>query len=129
MCGDPPSEEIEIRVPGGGSSLGALMVSGDCTVDGHPLTCQPEQPTCDADSCACVASVRLLENSTSTDCRIAVTSATGAMFEADVPLKFRPAGSGPCAVESVGPVDVNQWIITVEFPDGGAGDGGADAGD
>jgi hypothetical protein len=126
---DPPSEVIVLRIPGGTSSLSAVAVSGDCSIDGPPTSCQPERPSCDADPCTCDVSVDLRVAATSTHCHIGVTSATNTMFEVDVPLRYLAAGSGSCAAAVVGPVDVNQWTITVAFSDGGVADGAATPGE
>ena len=100
-----------------------MTASGGCSID-DPLACVPEDAACDAAACACNVTIHLAQTAAA-DCRLHVTSATGATFDDDVPLTL---SVDPCgAPDGVVPADANQWWITADFStDGGARDAATD---
>jgi hypothetical protein len=118
------SGDIRLRFPGGPSTIGTVTASEGCSIDGPPIVCEPEDTGCDAGACACNVAVHLAQT-TAADCVLDVTSATGATFHDDVPLKL---GVGPCGEpEGVIPANDNQWWITADFSiDGGVTGGSVD---
>jgi hypothetical protein len=116
------SGDIRLRFPGGPSTIGTVTASGGCSIDGPPIVCEPEDTGCDGGSCACNVAVHLAQTTTA-DCILDVTSATGAAFHDDEPLKL---GVDPCGdQEGVVPANDNQWWITADFSTDGGVTGGS----
>ena len=99
-------------------------MNGACTGNGFG-TCEPyySGPVDGGTPCAFEVAIPAVGGSGDV-CHITITSATGAVFQVDVPVVSDVSTVGNCTSLSVRLADPSQETITVVFPDASGTDGG-----